>query len=501
MALTAEGFWQPNLMPKQCEVMNCRKKFLLVNGPVRCGKTIACAHRLLRHAWETPHARIGIFAKTVKSAFAGGVWSDLMEIVLPEWLSVNMGMRITKGPKVDGSTRLHYVSVSNMHGNHSEIQLRSLDYDFDIEASLKSGRFSCFWFSELSNFENRIVFDTSTERLRMPHLRDEDHFWMADCNPADSGEQSWIFSLFYKERLAENHPYPDVQKKFGVIEFTLEDNILMSEAERNEIFARYAHDEDRKQRYCYGKWTTSTEKGLFSDVFMADTHVLGNVNPFDEYEWEILLPSEHCSNLITGWDPGAKNHSTHFFEKIPDEEKGSVFHVLDEVVSLNTMLSIEDFTYMVMERLNFWTDYIREHCHKNGVEERHWSDLSAFNQFRGALGNFDHTVVAIASEGRILLQASPRGTGRSTIYRRVDLLRKLLFQNRIFISARCIQTIKMIGSLKAGKTKDVPVEHADLVHVFDSLTYGLAGELVHELADIWSPRVDRVGSGMVSVKM
>src|SRR5437016_9748405 len=64
MGTTAEGYWQPDLMPKQCEVMNCRKKYMLVTGPVRCGKTIACAHRLLRHAWETPHARIGIFAKT-----------------------------------------------------------------------------------------------------------------------------------------------------------------------------------------------------------------------------------------------------------------------------------------------------------------------------------------------------------------------------------------------------------------------------------------------------
>jgi len=437
----------------------------------------------------------------VKSAFAGGVWSDLIEIVLPTWLSANMGMRITMGPKVDGSTRLHHLKVSNMHGGESEIQLRSLDYDLDITAAIKSARFSMFYFSELSNFQNRIVFTDTTERLRMPHLPESAHCWLADTNPADEGENHFAYQLFYKERLAENHPYPDVQAKFQCIEFSLADNIWMTESERNEIFARYAHDEDRKQRYCYGKWTTSTEKGLFSDVFMADTHVLGSTNPFDESEWELLLPSEHCSNIITGWDPGSKNHSTHIFEKVTDEEKGSVFHILDEVVSLNTMLSIEDFTYLVVERLDFWTEYIREHCHKKGIEERHWSDLSAFNQFRGALGNFDHTVVAIASEGRIMLQASPRGSGRSTIYKRVDLLRRLLFQNRLFISARCVQTIKMIGSLKAGKTKDVPVERSEMGHVFDSLTYGLAGEAVTELADNWSPRVDRAGSGIVSVRM
>src|SRR5204863_9151297 len=144
------------------------------------------------------------------------------------------------------------------------------------------------------------------------------------------------------------------------ISCTLDDNPWLTKDQREEIFARYAHSEDLTNRYCYGKWTTSTEKGLFSDVFMADTHVLGRIDPFDEDEWELLLPSDNCTNLITGWDPGAKNHSTHIFERLPDEEKGSIFHVIDEVVSLDTMLSIEDFTYRVMERLDFWRDYIRD---------------------------------------------------------------------------------------------------------------------------------------------
>ena len=500
MPINEQGFWVPSLCPKQFEIFNNYHKYTLVSGPVKSTKTIGVAHRILRHAWETPHARIGIFAKTVKSAFAGGVWSDLMEIVLPEWLSANMGMGITKGPKVDGSTRLHYVWLSNMHGNNSEIQLRSLDFDFDIEASLKSGRFSCFWFSELSNFGNRIVFDTSTERLRMPHLRSEDHLWISDTNPSDLGENFWGYKLFYKERLAENHPFPDQQKKFRVIECCIDDNIFLSQDEKNEIFARYAHDEDRKQRYCYGKWTTSTEKGLFSDVFMADTHVLGSINPFDENEWELLLPSETCSTMPTGWDiGGSKNHSAHILERLGgDGNQSSVFHVLDEVVSVGTMITIEDFTELFVDRMNFWERYVREHCHQNPVEWRHWSDTSAFNTFRAALGGFDHTIVAIASEGKIMLRASPKGKG--SVFKRVDLLRKLLFQGRLYVSARCVETIKMLGSLKAGKTKMEPVERSELLHVFDSLTYALSSELVSETADSWTAHVGRTDD-LVSVRL
>lgn len=500
------GLWQPDLCAKQVEIMNCYKKFLLVSGPVKSTKTTGCLNKVLRHAWETPMARIGIFARTTKSAFAGGVWSDLIETVLPSWTEANMGMQIRTGKKnapeylIDGQTRLCYLDVTNMHGNKSRIQLHSLDFDWDVEASLKSGRFSMFYFSELSNFKDRIVFDTSTERLRMPHLRAEQHQWIADTNPDDSGQKCWIWKLFYADRLAENHPFPDQQAKYHVIECTLDDNPWLSQDERNEIFARYAHDEDRRNRYCYGKWTTRTEKGLFSEVFMSDTHVLGNTSAFNEEDWQVLLPSETCSKLPTGWDIGAsKNHSVHILEKLgADGDPKSVFHVLDEVISLGTMLTVEDFTSLVVERMDFWEKYIREHCHPNPVEWRHWSDTSAFNTFRAALGGYDHTVVAIASEGRIMLMAAPKSPG--SIFKRTDLLRRLLFQGRLFVSARCVQTIEMLGSLKAGKTKMDPVEDCPMTHVFDSLTYSLASELVNELASSWSPDIGKT-SGLVSVKL
>lgn len=495
------GLWWPDLAPRQAEVFNCYDMYLLCVGPVRCGKTIACCHRLLRHAWETPQARIGIFARTVKSAFAGGAWSDLVEVVLPVWLKAEMGMRVTRGPKVEGSTRLHHICVSNMHGGESEIQLRSLDFDGDIESVIKSARFSFFWFSELSNFKDRIVFDATTERLRMPHLPDNAHQFIADCNPDDSGQESWIWKLFYKERLAENHPFPEYQKRFRCIEFSLADNIWMTDSDRNAIFARYAHDPERRDRYCYGKWTTSTEKGLFSEVFMADTHVLGNASVYDEDDWDIILPSETCSNIITGWDIGSsKNHAAHIIERIgAPGDPNSRFHVIDDIASIGVMITTEDFVTMVDDRLQFWARYINEHCHKQPIEYRHWSDTTAFNQFRAALGGYDHMIVALASDGRIMLQASPKGRG--SIFKRVDLVRRLLFQNRLFVSARCKATIQMLGSLKKGRTKMEPVEDSEMRHVFDSLTYALSSELINELADSWQPRIGPAASRVVSVKL
>jgi PBSX family phage terminase large subunit len=488
------------------EIFNNFRKFTLVSGPVKCGKTIGCLHRLLRHAWETPQARICIVAKTTKSAFAGGIWTDLTETVLGEWLEANIGMRISSGKKnapevlIDGTTRLMYFDVINMFGGKSRIQLYSLDFDGDAEMIFKSGRYSMVMFSELSNFKNRIVFDASTERLRMPHLRPDQHLFLSDTNPDDPS--GWIYSLFYKERLAEDHPFPDQQKKFHVIEATLDDNPALSEDARNEIFARYAHDEDRRNRYCYGKWTCRTEEGLFSDVFMGDTHVLGNASAFEEADWELLLPTESCAAMVTGWDIGtSKNHSAHIIERIgAPGDNNSIFHVLDEAVSVGVMITIEDFVEVMLERWEFWMKYIRENCHDKAVEARHWSDTSAFNTFRAALGGFDHMVVAMASDGKFMLAGAPKSRG--SVFKRVDLVRRLLFQNRLFVSARCTETIKMLGSLKAGKTKMEPIARGTgMIHVFDSLSYALSSELVNELAETWSPRVDRVGSGIVSVKM
>ncbi len=487
-----ENYWVPLLSPKQTIVFNDFHKYILLSGCRRSSKTVACLHRLLRHAWETPMARIAIFARTRKSAEQGGVFTDLMDTVVPEWVSAGFGFRVCSGNKdastslIDGATRILYLDVSNVHGNKSRIQLHSLDFDFDIEAAIRGTRFSMIYFSELSNFENRIVYVISAEQLRMPHLREDQHMWLADTNPAPDGSASWIYKLFYEERLAENHPYPTEQKKFSVHEFGLQDNPFISEEEKQGVAARHAHDPDLMSRFVHGLWTTRTEDSVFAGVFLPDTHVLGNIKAFNEEDWELLLPTDTCSSFVTGWDLGSKNHAMVLIEKIPGPD-GSIFCVLDEVVTLDQTLPIPDFTDFVLERVDFWEAYIRLNCHTKPLEWKHWSDQSAFDQYRAALGGYDHSSVALASEGRIMLLAAPKGKG--SITKRIDIARRLLFQNRLFVSAKCIEVIKMLGGLRPGKTRLDPVARGPLVHTFDALTYALSAECYFELGEFWAPKI------------
>lgn len=448
-------------------------------------------------------ARVAIFARTRKSADQGGVFTDLVETILPPWVEANIGMRVCTGPKnaptplTDGGTRILYFDVSNVHGNKSRVQLHSLDYDFDVEAAVRGTRFSMIFFSELSNFKNRIVFTITSEQLRCPHLLDNQHQFLADCNPAEEGADSWIHKLFYKERVMENHPYPTEQARYELFEFFIDDNPFLSEEEKTGIKARHAHDPDLYSRFVEGKWTRRTEAGLFSDVFIHETHVLGNCDSMNEDEWELLLPGEDVSKMLTGWDPGSsKNHSMHFLEK-----RGNVFHVIDEVASLGINLTTADFTDVVMQRMEYWKKFIHDCCHTNPVEWRHWSDSSAFETFRaggGVLGNYDHNIIAMQSSGEIMLSAAPKGKG--SIFKRIDIVRRLLFQNRLFVSARCVKTIEMLGGICKGKSSVELVEDSPLRHIFDSLSYALGAECFWEINEEWSPRVG-ASSNIVSVKL
>ncbi len=451
-------------------------------------------HRIIRHAWETPYARIAMFSQTVKNAQAGGVWSDLIETCLPEWIDAGIGLKITVPPKVDGATRLHYFCMNNVFGNESRIQLHSLDYDFDIEPSIKGMRFSMVYFSELSNFRNRLVFDVVTESLRMPHLKFGEHMFLGDCNPSDEGESSWIFRLWYQYRLQDTEVRTNFQKELHLIELMIPDNPYLTDTEREDIVARYSHDPDLKARYVEGRWTLSTRDSHFTDVFFPETHILGNVSSFNEDEHEVLLPSDTCSKLVCGWDLGSRNHAAVIIESLTINDQ-TFYHVIDECVVLDSNQPLGDFVDFFIMRHDYWLDYIKK-LHSKPVEILHWSDSSSFDQFRSASANYDHNVVAAHSGGKVMLRAAPKGPG--SVMKRVDIVRRLLFSNRLFISASCVNIIQMLRSLKRGKTKAEYVQRSPHSHVFDALSYCLFSECAWEVQMDWVPHVNTT-SKIVSV--
>ena len=472
MPLDASGCWYPSISPKQLEMFNCTKRYLLVSGPRYSSKTIGVLHRLVRHCWETKSGRVGIFCKTIRNA-KSGVWSDLVDLIVPEWEENLDGFRVTVAPKVDGVTKMHYMRVANMYGNETEIQLHSLDVDHDIEEKVKGTRFSLIFFSELSNFKDSCVFSISKGQLRLPGLAYTAHQWIGDTNPAEEGTNSWIYKLWYDEPHKDDHPDPEYADQFKIIEAMIDDNPYLSEYDKKDLIATFRGDPELFDRYVLGKWTASSTNAHFGKVFKFDTHVVGSANSPIESDWDVILPTGGCTELIGGWDLGDRNHAFHIMEKV-DTLNGTRWTILDELVVLQQDVSLEDFTGEALDKI----EKLEKHIGRK-VRWTHWSDTSSMIRYRATANTYDHRVVAAASGGRINLIGAPKFAG--SVRQRVKLLKDLLMQNRLHISANCFRTVEMFRYLRKGRSIGQYVINDRNKHSFDSLSYALIGEMSADL--------------------
>jgi len=466
--------WSPNVAPRQAEAINCRKKVLLLHGPRLAGKTRAAEHLICKHLYHNNRARVLIFAKTVKSAAIAGTYKELVEDVLPEWIGAGFGMEYTKEPSVDGSTRTHHFKVTNHYGTESECYLFSVEHDQEVEAKVKNIKGSMIYFIELSNFKSRIVFDATIAQLRSDTVPFDELRWVADTNPAEEGEDSWIHDIFFKKDIGDsNEPELQVMLNNEVHEilFKPEDNPYLDDRQWGFLRASYAHSQDLTDRYIKGLWVKDAAGGHFASVFSEETHVVGDMKK-PEGQQEMLMPSENCMELLTGWDLGEVWHSFHVMEKV-FTEFGAVYCVLDELYNNGDKVSIREFTQEVMERLTKYEDYIRD-TYQREVTWRHWSDNAANNNYKAAAGAFDANVVYQASGGKIRLLSAPKGSG--SVRRRVNITKLLLHEERLFISANCSGTIEMIKMTKKGKGELHFVARNQYKHRFDSMSYILDAE-------------------------
>lgn len=506
--------WLPDLHGKQWDVFNSYDRMLLVCGPRLSGKSWAVLHKIVRHMWETPNARVAIFTRVLKNSKDAGAWKSLHQVTLPEWIKANIGLRYTTkgyddvpGPKVDGQTRTPFFRITNMHGGESECMLFSLDNDNEAEAKLKEKEFSLIFFSELSNFLERKVLSIGLLSLRMPHLEYNQQQWIADTNPAEEGESSWIYEAWYIERQLDYEGYVERQKKLNrpvmgesaflnhkrglrVIEILPKDNPKLKPGQLEELEATYAYDPGMYDRYVLGKWVygEGDSSRHFRKFFRPNIHVRGDCSSDDEAEHEYINPSPNCAELISGWDPGETNHAAVLLEKkmvaqfIPRTQQTvmrAYFSVLDELVVLNTEQSLEQFTADFMDLI-----YDLEDDRGRRFDlERAYSDSSALEQYSSTADTFPAAVIQAASHNRIVLIGVPKP--RHSKRTRVQLLQQLLHYERIRVSAHCFHVIRMLKDLKKGKgaVNFIP-DTDDNRHVFDALTYALLMECAEELENI-----------------
>lgn len=480
-----------------------RKKYTLAAGPRFCGKTIGALAAFVEHAWNTPRANNCIITISQTVGLDSGVWKDLVEVVIPDWIEGDFGMEWYKEPYIMGVSKKPTCEIVNKfgvdmdpkerkrHGGTSVIQLESLKVEDEVEARFKPRRYSGIYVPELTTFKNRHTFDTWSECLRLMGLAPDKHLFLADTNPDDPGH--WVYHVWFELLNLDPDEVPEEERalydQLGRVDFDLADNIFDPQQRIDELKARYWHDQDLYSRYIDGKWTTATEDALFYKVFSAQRHVVGEISSPANKEPEIMVPEEGCFELFTGSDLGVTNSAAVVAEKVYRDEtvdangKSVVKRVpclkfLDELVRTGEVFSMDEFVMEWVQLLDFWEQILQK---PGRIRWTHWSDRSAFD-FRETVSNrYHHQIVYDASNGRIILQAADRGPG--SIAQRVDLWRKLLFEDRLWFSAdRCPKLILMNKSIKRGTSKmQVIAAHSLHKHIFDAASYMAASEFGDEL--------------------
>lgn len=468
--------WQPKVSARQADIINATEHFLLIHGPRMSGKTRGILHRVCKHLWMENRARVILFAKTIKSAAVAGSYRELVDDVVPEWMGGGFGFQYTVPPKTDAGTRTHHFKTTNRHGTESELFLFSVDHDREVEEKVKNVKATMIYFIELSNFKSRIVFDATFPSLRSDTVPFERRCWIGDTNPAEDGTDSWIHKLWMAKEVDPHGTLDDETKELLLanlreIQVLPEQNPFKDEQQWKLMQAAWAHSLDLTARYVHGHWVEDISKGHFADVWMPERHVVGDIGR-PQSQQEVLVPSENCSEMITATDPGDRFQSSHFIEKV-FTDAGTVFCVVDEIYNDGELISLKDWTEAMMEVMDKYEGYVRQHYQRD-LTWRHWGDAAVNNHWKSASGAYDANTIYHHSGGRIRMISAPKGS--HSVKRRVDIIRKLLHEDRLLVSAKCVGTIEMLKKLKKGKGEIAFVARDKLKHRFDSLSYALDAE-------------------------
>lgn len=513
MPTTANGAWAPRIFQKQADLINvCRsgkKRFILASGPRYSGKTLGSLHAIVDHAWNVDHANIAVVTVTQSAGYDSGVWTDLCELTVPEWIEGGFGMEWIRPPSIAHVSKKPYFIISNRWGGQSRFQLESLKNEQEVEQRFKGKRYSAMFVNELSNFKQRKTLDTWSECLRMVKVPPEKHFLLGDTNPADEGAKSWIYKLWYEFPNIQDGlstAEENLQELLALVEFTIPDNIFAPAERVEQLKGMLSNNRDLYDRYVLGRWVTSSLDALFVDVFREGIHVIGQDEGPGVSDPMIMAPEETCYELYTGWDLGVKNSAAVIAEKTfnPDDRfRRPIFKFLDELVILDEDFSMEDFVRAFVEKMRFW----EQRVNASRVKWTHYSDRSAFDMKDPVSNRYHHQIVYEASPddtpgGRIELIAAARG--RNSIQQRVDLWRKLLWEERAYLSrAFCPNLIDMCKSIKKGKTTLAPIEKGSRwKHVFDAATYLAASECYDEMMAMVMQLVKRrseTSSGFITI--
>jgi len=472
------SFWEPRLSTPGRTLWNCRKRYVLCHGPRRGGKSLAIADRMMRNSVLIPGSETLILSRTLAKG-EQGVWRNFTKPggVVDNWIAAGKTEYVKRrkgdsGPGYMPGSKVPYFKIRTS-GYHSTFQLQTLAEDEKVEDKFKDMTCTQFYLVEADSFD-REVFDTLRQTLRSTIVPFDKQQGFLDVNPPKEGKHHWLYKHFFEKR-------PD---DCAEIMFPIDQNPFISEQERNEVYSTYEHDQNKLDRLFYGKWVEASEGNVFSDVFNENIVVVGDPSAatveYAELDYlDCLRPAEGCFEFELGWDIGDQNSSVTLASP---RRAGSLlcYDLIDEVVVLRKSISMEEFVSRVMRMLDYWTKWVKDESGFSEPVFRHWSDSSSMNS-KMTISGTEAMLINQLSEGKISLL--PVVKGRGSVDDRKDLMRRMLYENRLAVSSRCVNHIDMMKKLppKMVRISEDGAEIPDGVdpnsqfkHAFDSSTYMLS---------------------------
>lgn len=281
------------------------------------------------------------------------------------------------------------------------------------------------------------------------------------------------------------------------IHFDLDDNPYLTDAEKKDLYRDYQHDPAKLARYYYGKWVRDSTNGVFSDVFSFNLHVVGEWDEsLPEDDQELLRPAPKTYAIDVGLDIGDVNTSIHF--GVPRFADATIlcYDIIDEIAFLGEKVPLTEISELIEGRMDYWEAYCKAELKLENILWRFWSDPSSM-QYKSSAGSTEARIIEVYSKGRI--QLTPVVKGEGSVKARLNLLRRMLFEERVFISAKAVRTIDMLRSLKKGKSQTHIIDRTSKwKHSFDSLTYMLSGAMPDEIAGMDISTAPRENSVVVA---
>jgi len=474
-----EEYWEPSHNPTQKRAYSSIARFVLVYGGKGSGKTRVGLDALIRHCYDEEDALALIIAPSIRTG-KEGVFDDL-ENVLDLWKNGNKdkdGVRIDDGmgieytvPLQDPQTKDRIIKITNRYGGESKVLLVSIPHVSMVQKRMKALSPSFVYVDEITELEGHEYFTYVVFQLGRRRNINGPQQYYASCNP--EGPSNWVYHIFFEKCVNESgNRNPDFEAYRIPIQenyHNLPTNYYEKQIEPN------LKDETDRARLLEGRWVDRPSgDAIFLNYFKPNLHIRPNFGT-EEHRRGMGLEPHAGIPIFVGYDPGPNNYCVTFLQMIPTKDGKIVWIVFDELIMVGEHRPDFYVAAEVLKKMDFWNERKKGAC-----QFIHIADQSAFSHLRHD-GNYDATRMKTLTKGRISMRPfSPSDKdSKGSVAARISMIRNMLANESLFISATCPRTIESIRLLASEKQKNdkyddmagLKPKRSPYLHPFDSLSY------------------------------